>query len=314
MFKTLFQNTTPFFKVIFSGLIMVVSFIVVFFLGILLYLICSNTSFEQILTIFNNNNSLADNINLLKYVQGLNTAGLFIIPAFIIAYFFGNNLLSFLHLKLTSRLNTIFLVIISMFIALPLINYLAEINSNMQLPGFLHNLEIKMRNAEDNAQYITNLFVNVNSFSGYIFNLFIIAILPAIGEELIFRAVFQKFFISWTKNIHIGVLFAAILFSAFHFQFYGFLPRMLLGLYFGYLLIWSKSVWVPIIAHFINNATAVTFYYLHNIKFVNVDIENIGTEKNESLVVLLSCFLLFIVIFSIYRFEKQNRNKINYEF
>lgn len=90
-------------------------------------------------------------------------------------------------------------------------------------------------------------------------NILIIAIMAGIGEELLFRGVLQKILINWTRNTHVGILCAAIIFSAIHFQFFGFFPRMILGMVLGYLYVWSKSIWVPIIAHALNNALTVTF-------------------------------------------------------
>ncbi|TAF81977.1 MAG: CPBP family intramembrane metalloprotease, partial [Sphingobacteriales bacterium] len=87
--------------------------------------------------------------------------------------------------------------------------------------------------------------------------LLMIAILPAIGEELFFRGTIQNIFTALFKNPHVAVWLTAILFSAIHLQFYGFLPRMFLGALFGYLFIWGKSIWLPILGHFLNNGFAV---------------------------------------------------------
>src|SRR5207344_1198984 len=95
-------------------------------------------------------------------------------------------------------------------------------------------------------------------------NLFIIAFLPALGEELFFRGMMQKLFSQLTKNNHLAIIITSIIFSAIHLQFYGFLPRMVLGIFLGYLLVWSGSLWLPILAHFVNNASAVLFTFLDN--------------------------------------------------
>jgi len=97
-------------------------------------------------------------------------------------------------------------------------------------------------------------------------NLLMIAILPAIGEELIFRGCFQNIFTRWTGNYHWGIWLAAILFSAIHMQFYGFIPRMLLGAMFGYMLVWGRSMWLPILAHLVNNGGAVITAYVLQLK------------------------------------------------
>ncbi len=308
MIRSVFQNSSPLFTIILSGLIMVVSFILVFIFGLLVIMPFIDISIAEIPNIYNDLTNTF-NVNLLKYIQGLNTIGLFIIPPFIISYFVGEKAINFLNLKFSSNYMTIVFVIIAMISALPLINYLAEINSNLKLPEFLSGLENKMRNAEENAQRVTEIFIKVNSVSGYFANLVVIALLPSLGEELIFRGMFQKLFIKWTKSQHLGILLAAILFSAFHFQFFSFLPRMLMGLFFGYLLVWCKSIWIPIIAHFINNATAVTFYYLYNINVINTDIENIGAEKDMFAAVILSIVLITILIYVIYKYEFINKDK-----
>ena len=93
-------------------------------------------------------------------------------------------------------------------------------------------------------------------------NLIIVALLAAVGEELLFRGSMQNIFLEWTKNKHAAVWITAVLFSALHAQFYGFLPRMLLGVVLGYLYIWSGSLWLSMLFHFLNNGLAVLFSYL----------------------------------------------------
>lgn len=141
----------------------------------------------------------------------------------------------------------------------PLIDVLSTWNQGLQLPESLKAIEDWMINTEKAAEVATNTLLNTDSWGGFIMNIIIIAIMAGIGEELMFRGVIQKILIGWTKNIHLGILYTAIIFSAIHFQFYGFVPRMILGMVLGYLYIWSKSLWVPVIAHAINNALTVIF-------------------------------------------------------
>jgi CAAX amino terminal protease family. len=141
----------------------------------------------------------------------------------------------------------------------PLIDVLSTWNQGLQLPESLKAIEDWMINTEKDAEVATNTLLNTDSWGGFTMNIIIIAIMAGIGEELMFRGVIQKILIGWTKNIHLGILYTAIIFSAIHFQFYGFVPRMILGMVLGYLYIWSKSLWVPVIAHAINNALTVTF-------------------------------------------------------
>lgn len=141
----------------------------------------------------------------------------------------------------------------------PLIDLLSTWNQGLHLPESMKAVEQWMINSEKVAEITTNQLLDTSSWGGFIMNILIIAIMAGIGEELLFRGVLQKILINWARNTHIGILCAAIIFSAIHFQFFGFFPRMILGMVLGYLYVWSKSIWVPIIAHALNNALTVTF-------------------------------------------------------
>jgi len=144
---------------------------------------------------------------------------------------------------------------------LPFSNWLSYLNSFLQLPSFMNEIEIWMRNSEDYATKITQAFLNVNSVPELFYNILLIAIIPALGEEFLFRGLLQRIFIEWTKSKHWGIWISALAFSAIHLQFFGFLPRLFLGLFFGYLLEFTGSLWLPILAHFINNLTGVLLSY-----------------------------------------------------
>ena len=134
-----------------------------------------------------------------------------------------------------------------------------------------------MKASEEQAAALTEAFLKMSTPGELIFNLFMIALIPAIGEELLFRGIVQNIFSRWLKNNHAAVWFTAILFSAMHMQFYGFIPRLMLGAMLGYLLVWSGNLWWPIIAHFVNNAAAVIFSYLFQNKFIDLDPDTIGS-------------------------------------
>jgi len=125
-------------------------------------------------------------------------------------------------------------------------------------------------------------------------------VLPAIGEELYFRGSLQGILQQW-KGIRISIWITAIIFSTIHFQFYGFVPRMLMGAFFGYLLFWSENMWLPIVAHFTNNVLAIIFYYLKFNGFKVPDIDSIGIG-NTMWIGLVSGA---IGIFCIYQFKRR---------
>lgn len=96
-----------------------------------------------------------------------------------------------------------------------------------------------------------------------LFNILVIGVLPAIGEELLFRGILQRKLATFWQQEHLAVWVSAFIFSAIHFQFQGFLPRLLLGAALGYLLVWTRNLWVPIIAHFVFNTSQVIFQYVY---------------------------------------------------
>ncbi len=127
------------------------------------------------------------------------------------------------------------------------------------------------------------------------------------GEEFLFRGVIQRLFTEWTRNRHVGIWIAAFLFSFIHFQFYGFLPRFLLGLYFGYLLVWSSSIWVPVTGHFINNGVAVLYYHFATKPMGETTMDKLGTSKEYNYALYLSIISTAILLSLIYMKEKKGR-------
>ena len=226
-------------------------------------------------------------LNIMRVIQTLSSIGAFILPPFLIAYLFSQQPLHYLGLSKLPRKNSMLLVVAAMILITPLINFLGEINSHLHLPSFLTSVEDWMRESEDKAAVITKKFLEMNSSMDLFINLIMIGLIPAIGEELVFRGVVQKIFSQWSKNVHIGIWSAAFLFSAMHMQFYGFLPRMMLGGLLGYLYVWSGSLWLPIIGHFVNNAGAVLMSYFFQRGDLKFDPDKIGAE-NDLLTVAMS--------------------------
>ncbi len=148
-----------------------------------------------------------------------------------------------------------------------------EWNSNLAFPEFLKSFETLARDLETKAEEVTKFLTTFDSFGAFVFGFIVIAILPGIGEELVFRGLLQPILHRATNNIHVAIWFSAILFSAIHMQFFGFVPRMLLGALFGYLYYWSGNLAVPMFAHFLNNGLSVVGIYLYQQGKVKMDIE-----------------------------------------
>ena len=216
------------------------------------------------------------NVMTLRMLQSAQTIGAFLIPPFVLAYIFSFDSLQFLYLKKTTKRINYLYVVLFMLAIIPLINLLGDLNSRLVLPEWLSGVEAWMKTTEQQAEELTLRMLNVETISGLCLNIIVIALLPAIGEELMFRGALVRIFQHW-KSKHLAVWVAAIIFSAIHFQFYGFLPRVILGASFGYMLLWTGSLLPAIVAHFLNNAVIIIVHYLNHNGFINVDADSLGS-------------------------------------
>ncbi len=209
-------------------------------------------------------------LDFLKLIQIFSSMGMFIFPPLFLARLESKNWIAYLKLNRFS-ISLFIVTILIVFSSGALLEWTAEMNGNMKLPVFLKGVEDWMHNQEIQLSKLTKQLLVMNSVLALVVNLLMIAIIPAIGEELFFRGCLQRIFKRWIGNYHAAIWVTAIIFSAIHIQFYGFLPRMLLGALFGYLLVWSKSLWLPMLAHFLNNATAVITAYVYQKKGISLD-------------------------------------------
>lgn len=241
----------------------------------------------------------------LKIAQAASVIIIFILPAILIAVFWTKPKFRYLGMSERPSAITLLLAGIGIFMAMPLINWLAEMNQHMHFPSALSGIETWMKNSEDKATQLTEAFTKGTTVGTLILNLFVIAFMAALSEEIFFRGILQKVSIECFKNKHAGVWFGAIIFSAFHMQFYGFVPRMLMGAYLGYLFLWSGSLWPGIAAHFINNGAAVFIAWLINRGAISTDVDKVGIEQNEWIYVLISIIAVVTSLFFVRRIEKK---------
>ncbi|WP_257667348.1 CPBP family intramembrane glutamic endopeptidase [Parapedobacter tibetensis] len=204
----------------------------------------------------------ASNTDFLKIVQAGSSIGMFILPAILLGVI-EKRKHSYLDFKTAVNPMLGFMIVGIMFFSAPILEQSIKLNESMQLPKAFSGLENWMKAKEAELEKLTQTLLSDTTYWGLFVNLIVVAVIPAIGEEFLFRGCVQKILIRWFKNSHVGIWLAAIIFSAIHLQFYGFLPRMLLGVLFGYLLLWGKNIWLPVLAHFLNNAAAtVSAFYL----------------------------------------------------
>jgi membrane protease YdiL (CAAX protease family) len=178
-----------------------------------------------------------------------------------------------------------------------------EWNANLELPEFLKRFQEMARAKEDQLAEFTKAVTQFHTLPDMLLGLLVIALLPAIGEELVFRGLIQNEFWRGSKNIHVAVWASAFVFSAIHMQFFGFVPRMLLGALFGYLYYWSGNLAVPIFAHFFNNGFSVVAIYLEHQQVINTDVEQVESAPWPA--VLAGVVLAALLLVYLWRFFRQ---------
>jgi uncharacterized protein len=302
-------NIHPSVKLIALVLISFVSLAVISFLGILLSFLFFDT--KLVTEMLTGNPDFMDNIQLGKYLQMLSHIGLFLVPAILIAWLAGKHPAQYLMINTKPDLRQVFIGCCLVIASFPIIGLLLEINMHLSLPEYLKPLENWIFESEESAKLVTERFLSVSTTKGLLINLFIIAVLPAFGEEFIFRGVLMKILKQWTNNAHLAVWLSAIIFSAIHIQFLGFLPRLFLGALFGYMVMYSGSLWVAIIAHFVNNAVAVIAYYFYHNKITEIQLEDINKGDSGIYLIILSILIVSILMFAYWKIGRINEEKQN---
>ena len=278
---------------------------------IILWLGCIFVMFSLtvlVIALITQGNPLSD-INTLKWIQLLQTISLFLLPSLILAYFCAKVPWNWLQLDNKVDWKVLLWAIGIMLVALPAINLMSHWNQQMVLPTWLSGVEEWMKSKEAEAEWLTKQFMSATTVSALLVNLFLMAVLPAVSEEITFRGVLQQLLtaphrlspFASSLSPHLAIWLTAIIFSAIHMQFYGFVPRMLMGALFGYMLVWTGSLWVPMLMHFVNNGMAVLLYFIANRAHWDMDkVDAIGTGNT----LWLGIVSLVLTVVGIYMFRR----------
>jgi uncharacterized protein len=205
----------------------------------------------------------AKNPNTVVYLRGMQVVqfiGLFLIPTLLFAYYSDPHPVNYLGLKKQPASFYFLAGIALMVVAIPFAGWLGELNRQVH---FSASADKWMKDGESEAAAVMKMMLNKNSVKDLLINLFVVALLAGVGEELVFRGILQRLFIRWFKNAWVGIIITAVLFSAIHMQFYGFLPRMALGILLGAIYFYSGSLWAAILAHFFYDALILTIIHFN---------------------------------------------------
>lgn len=247
----------------------------------------------------------SDPVTAIRISQSLVTIGTFLVPALLFAYCYNRQWFDYNAANRSPKQSMINIVLILSVTLLPVVGALSAFNQHiMPQEGGVAEF---MRDLEEAANHILELVTSQRSSWDLDANMLVFAVLAGVCEEFFFQGALQPLMMNWTKNPHIGILLTALIFSALHFQFYGFIPRFLLGVYLGYLFYWSRSLWLPILAHVLHNALSLMVDF--TLQGRGIDTDNLQfTDVRGSLPTAAACALIsamaIVYLWRIYRDDK----------
>ena len=247
----------------------------------------------------------SDPVTAIRITQTLTTIGTFLVPSLLFAYCQNRQWFDYNAANRSPKQSMINIVLILSVTLLPVVGALSAFNQHiMPQEGGVAEF---MRDLEEAANHILELVTSQRSSWDLVANMLVFAVLAGVCEEFFFQGALQPLMMNWTKNPHIGILLTALIFSALHFQFYGFIPRFLLGVYLGYLFYWSRSLWLPILAHVLHNALSLMVDF--TLQGRGIDTDNLQfTDVRGSLPTAAACALIsamaIVYLWRIYRDDK----------
>ena len=254
----------------------------------------------------------SDSVLISLYVNTITQSVFAIgIPAILIVAWTNSKPLQYLKILNESSINKkiVFAVLIFVF-SYMFASFLSVWNEGIILPEWLGGVEKVMRTMEDAALETTKLLLSGKTIGSLMLNIIVIAGLAAVSEELFFRGAMQQFIQEKFKNGHLSVWLTAMIFSIVHFQFYGFFPRLFLGAILGYLFLYTRNLWIPIILHFLNNATVIIVnFFWSDAEWYN----RIEDMTISYIFILLALASLFATILLFVKYNKRASKIINYD-
>lgn len=239
-------------------------------------------------------NIITDERTRFLIIASLQNLLAFCVPSIIVAYFNGKNAAKVLSLNVIPNWKALLGVIISFAIGFIFFNQIIYWNDNISLPASMAELEKSLRAMENAARDTSNIIMADSSVVGLITNILVVGIITGFAEELFFRAGLQRMLSEAMPKL-IAIWVSAFIFSTLHFQFFGFVPRLLIGAFFGYLYVWTGSIWVSIFAHALNNSIVVLFEWLILRGVLSSDFDSIGVAEHGFPILPVISLCLFII-------------------
>ena len=233
--------------------------------------------------------------NAIMAMQAVSTFFVFFLPVYIFAVICYRNPSKFIGFSTRVNIRQVLLVIGILILTFPLSGALAELTRMIPIPK---DLEIKFKAMEATRAAQEAALININSFSRYIISMIVIGLLPGIFEEVCFRGGLQNIFTRWLKGPWFAILLTAVLFSAIHISYYGFLVRFALGFILGLVFYYSGSIWLSILFHFLFNGVQVTALY-----FITLSGSKAAKDVEDNFPMWTGIIALVLLIYAFIKFR-----------
>jgi len=247
-------------------------------------------------------NTTYEKRNFLRLIAATSNAFSFIVSAIVFSVFmYKKNWLAKLQLKSPFKSEWVPMMLVFVFAGFFFSQFTFWLNQMLPLPEWANSME-------DQAGDLIASIVTMESSVEFLLTLITVAVIPAVGEELIFRGILQRKLEEITQKPHLAILIAALIFSFIHFQFAGFLPRVVLGLLLGYLFYWTRNLWVPILAHFVINGFQVVASYLAKDKIADLKVDEIENLPASQMLITAAVSLIFIYLAGNWFHQRRERS------
>ena len=286
--KGIYANRSPLFQIGLLFILLLAGFVIRSFLLSFIYFAEGIISGSLAL------DPMSQSVLSLQCTQFLSAICMFLLPALATTWLCSEQPKGFLSIRAFPGIRLLTIVCVTTLLLAPTVSLTGYFNTQIQLPPSMAALEEWMKSTEELAQSLIQKMIAEKGVSSFIINLIVIAVAAGVTEEFLFRGVLLRIVQRKIQNHHIAIWMVAIVFSAIHFQFYGFIPRMLLGAYLGYLLHWTKNIWVPVFAHFLHNAVALIGMSSESLKEHALFADEVAPEDIRGLSVMAGiCLNLF---------------------
>ena len=288
--KGLCAGRSPLYQTGILAAMMFVGFFISQIITVVLFVVSSAGQIENIGV-----DPLEQPVWILQAAQFFSAICIFLLPAFVTAWLCSNQPKSYLSIRTFPDIRLLGVICLATLLFSPTVSLTGYFNSQMHLPESMAAIEEWMKSTEEVAEALVEKMISGKGIVAFIINLIVIAVVAGVTEEFLFRGALLHIIRQKIKNHHIAIWIVAILFSAIHLQFYGFIPRMLLGAYLGYLVYWTKNIWVPVFAHFFHNAVAFIGMSSDTLKENAIFADEIAPEDTLWLSIIAGiCLIAFV--------------------